>query len=825
MPSYNPHEIEAKWLQRWNAIELYQVDLDRARRPFYNLMEFPYPSGEGLHVGHFYTYSGADTYGRYQRMIGNDVFQPMGFDAFGIHGENYALKLGKNPAHVMPRNMARFREEQLKRMGAAFDWSREVDTTNPRYYKWTQWIFIQLFKAGLAYRAKALVNWCPTDLTVLADEQVIEGRCERCGTEVIKRDLEQWFFRITAYAERLLDHSKADFTETTKTLQRNWIGRSEGASVVFPIASESLPLCAGGDLEGGLEIFTTRPDTLWGATFMVLAPEYPLVDRITTPDRQAEITAYVAAAQKESEIERQDTARAKTGVFTGGYAINPVNDERIPIWVADYVLMTYGTGAIMAVPAHDQRDFEFARKFNLPIRVVVQPLERELKPEVLTEAWPHDGVLINSGPIDGTPADRAVEKTIAWLERSGLGKRSVHYRLRDWLISRQRYWGPPIPMIYCDTDGWQPVPEDQLPVLLPLTENFRPTGTGQSPLASIPEFVNTPCPVCGGAARRETDVSDNFLDSAWYFLRYLSTEFDDRPWDRARVKQWLPVTHYMGGIEHSTLHHLYARFIWKALLDLGCLPSEVGEEPFKQLRLHGWILRDGAKMSKSRGNVVNPDEYVQRYGADVMRMQMLFAGSYAEGGDFRDAVISGIVRFSRRVWEWVTVAAEAGPAPAPADEEKALRAVHKAIKRLGEDLPGLGFNTSIAALMGTLNTLRDCHLSSSAHREIARLYVLILAPIAPFLAEELWEQLGGSFSVHQQAWPEYDPALVIDERITIPIQINGKLRARIEVAANASEDEVKQQALAAEDVQKHLIGKQIVTMIYAAGRLLNIVVK
>ncbi len=825
MPSYNPHDIEAKWLQRWNAVELYQVDLDRAQRPFYNLMEFPYPSGEGLHVGHFYTYSGADTYGRYQRMIGNDVFQPMGFDAFGIHGENYALKLGENPARVMPRNMARFREEQLKRMGAAFDWSREVDTTNPRYYKWTQWIFIQLFKAGLAYRAQALVNWCPKDLTVLADEQVIEGRCERCGTEVIKRDLEQWFFRITAYAERLLDHSKADFTETTKTLQRNWIGRSEGASVVFSIAPASLPLRVGGDLAEGIEIFTTRPDTLWGTTFMVLAPEHPLVDQITTLDRRAEIDAYVAAAKKESEIERQDTAREKTGVFTGAYAINPVNGERIPIWVADYVLMTYGTGAIMAVPAHDQRDFEFARRFNLPIRIVVQPPEVELDPDRMTEAWPHDGVLINSGPLSGTPADRAVEKTIEWLERSGLGKRSVHYRLRDWLISRQRYWGPPIPMIYCDTHGWQPVPDDQLPVLLPLTDNFRPTGTGQSPLASIAEFIHTTCPACGGAARRETDVSDNFLDSAWYFLRYLSTEFDDRPWDQARGKKWLPVTHYMGGIEHSTLHHLYARFIWKAMFDLGYLPSEVGEEPFKQLRLHGWILRDGAKMSKSRGNVVNPDEYVRQYGADVMRMQMLFAGSYTEGGDFRDAAISGIVRFYRRVWEWVTADVEAGLASSPADEDQARRMIHKTIKRLNEDLPVLGFNTSIAALMRALNTLRECHLSPPVHQEVARLYVLILAPIAPFLAEELWERLGGSFSVHQQAWPQIDPALVVDELMTIPIQINGKLRARIEVPVSATEDEVKQQALAAADVQKHLAGKEIVKTIYAAERLLSIVAK
>jgi leucyl-tRNA synthetase len=840
MTDYEPHAIEARWLKRWNEVELYRVDLDHADRPFYNLMEFPYPSGEGLHVGHFYTYSGADTYGRYQRMIGNDVFQPMGFDAFGIHGENYALKLGENPAIVMPRNIARFREEQIKRMGVAFDWSREVDTTDPHYYKWTQWIFTQLYKGGLAYRATGLVNWCPKDLTVLADEQVIDGQCERCGTIVVKRELEQWFFKITAYAEQLLDHSQADFTEITKTLQRNWIGRSEGAEVTFGLDSPA-PIVAGEAGGGGLDIFTTRPDTLWGATFMVLAPEHPLVARLTAPNRKAEVEAHVAAAAHKSEIEREDAAREKTGVFIGAYAINPVDGERIPIWVADYVLMTYGTGAIMAVPAHDQRDFEFARKYNLPIRIVVQPPDRQLDPDTMTEAWPGDGVMVNSGPIDGTPTDRSVARTIEWLAGKGLGQHALRYRLRDWLISRQRYWGPPIPMIYCEKDGWQPVPEDQLPVRLPLTDNFRPTGTGQSPLASIPEFVNTTCPVCGGPARREADVSDNFLDSAWYFLRYLSTEFDDRAWDADRVKQWLPVAHYMGGIEHSTLHHLYARFIWKAMVDLGHLPPEVGREPFRQLRLHGWILRDGAKMSKSRGNVVNPDEYVRQYGADVMRAHMLFAGAYTEGGDFRDSAITGIVRFYKRVWEWVTTAEQApsGAMLAPAgaarhvgmphfsasDEDKARRALHKAIKKVGEDLPALGFNTAIAALMETLNVLRECKLSMAVHNEIAKMYVLLLAPIAPFLAEELWERLGGAFSVHQQHWPVFDPALAADEMIVIPIQINGKLRDRIEVAAGAGEQEITQRALASPGVKKHTEGKQVIKTIYAAGRLLNIVVK
>jgi leucyl-tRNA synthetase len=680
------------------------------------------------------------------------------------------------------------------------------------------------------------VNWCPKDLTVLADEQVINGHCERCGTPVVKRDLEQWFFRITAYAERLLDHSGADFTEVTKTLQRNWIGRSEGAEVRFAVEGSSI------------EVYTTRPDTLWGATFMVLAPEHPLVAVLTTPEQKAAVEAYVAAAGRKTQIERENAEREKTGVFTGAYAVNPVNGERLPIWVADYVLMSYGTGAMMAVPAHDQRDFEFARAFGLPVRVVVQPAERTLAAETLAEAWPGEGVMVHSGPLDGTPTGQSIQQAIDWLAERGLGRRAVRYRLRDWLISRQRYWGPPIPMIHCEQDGWQPVPEGQLPVRLPLTDNFRPTGTGESPLASIPGFAAATCPVCGGPARRETDVSDNFLDSAWYFLRYLSTEFDDRPWDIDRTRRWLPVTHYMGGIEHSTLHHLYARFLWKALYDLGHLPPDVGQEPFRQLRLHGWILRDGAKMSKSRGNVVNPDEYVRQHGADVVRAHLLFAGNYVEGGDFRDSAITGIVRFFKRTWEWVTegpadhltprpplpaaknkdAGRERGSPNSPkesatADEARARRALHQAIKKVGEDLPALSFNTALAALMETLNTLRECALSAEAHRELARTFVLILAPLAPFLSEELWEQLGGAFSVHQQRWPAYDPALLAAATIVVPVQINGKLRGRVEVDAAASEAEITQAALAAPAVQRHLAGLEVRKTMYWPGRLVNIV--
>ena len=817
MQDYNAKQIEARWLERWNAVELYRVDLDKAKRPFYNLMEFPYPSGEGLHIGHFYTYSGADSYGRYQRMIGNDVFQPMGFDAFGIHGENYALRLGENPAIVMPRNITRFREEQIKRMGAAFDWSREVDTTNPEYYAWTQWIFIQLFKAGLAYRASSLVNWCPKDMTVLADEQVINGKCERCATVVVKRNLEQWFFRITQYAEQLLDYSNTNFTEITKTLQRNWIGRSEGAQVTFGIADPTH--------HSEITVFTTRPDTLWGATFLVLAPEHPLITQLTTPEHRAAVQAYINAAMQKSEIERESATQEKTGVFTGAYAINPVNAEHIPIWIADYVLMGYGTGAIMAVPAHDQRDFAFARQFQLPIRVVIQPDGEQLNAESMQEAWTGAGMMVHSDALNGTQTEHAVAATLVWLEEHGLGKAMVRYRLRDWLISRQRYWGPPIPMIHCAEHGWQAVPEDQLPVRLPITDNFRPSGTGQSPLASIPEFVNTICPVCSGPARRESDVSDNFLDSAWYFLRYLSTESHQRAWNVERVRKWLPVTHYMGGIEHSTLHHLYARFIWKVMFDLGHLPAEVGNEPFKQLRLHGWVLRNGAKMSKSRGNVISPDAYVQEYGADVVRGYVLFMGSYTEGGDWHDADIAGILRFYKRLWAWMLSGLRSAVQSSETqDEAQARYALHKAIKKVGEDIATLSFNTAIASLMETLNVLRKCRLTREAHIEIARSYVLLLAPLAPFLAEELWERLGGTFSVHQQQWPRFDPEIIADQVVVIPIQINGKLRDRVEVSIDSSAEAVLQQALSQAAVQKLVAHKKIVKTIYIPHQMLNIVI-
>ncbi|MBN1400151.1 MAG: leucine--tRNA ligase, partial [Anaerolineae bacterium] len=594
--SYDPARIEPKWQRLWEREGLHKVDLDGAPRPFYNLMEFPYPSSEGLHVGHCYTYGGADTYGRYRRMRGDDVFQPMGFDAFGIHSENYALKVGQNPAVLVPRNVRRFREEQLKRIGAAFDWSHQVDTSDPPYYRWTQWIFLQLYKGGLAYRDTRPVNWCPSCLTTLAHEQVIEGRCERCHTPVTQRELTQWFFRITDYAERLLDFSGADFPAMTISLQRNWIGRKKGAEIDFRLAAS----------DQKITVFTTRADTLYGATFLVLAPEHPLATQITTAARQVDVEAYRKRTAQRSEVERLSAGGEKTGVYTGAQVVNPVHGRQLPVWVADYVLMDFGTGAIFGTPAHDQRDLDFARAHGLPVRVVVlpsaaEPVEAESTGAEPVEAYEGEGILIHSGRYDGLSTTEARAMIVADLAAQGQARQTVSYRLHDWTISRQRYWGPPIPMIYCPVCGEVPVPEADLPVKLPVTDNFRPLGTGLSPLASIPEFVNTRCPHCGGPARRETDVSDNFLDSAWYFIRYLYAHRDDVPWAPERLEHWLPVSLYFGGPEHSTMHHLYARFLWKALQDLGQLPRDLGPEPFARLRLHGTIISEGAKMSKSRG--------------------------------------------------------------------------------------------------------------------------------------------------------------------------------------------------------------------------------
>ncbi|WP_420633563.1 leucine--tRNA ligase [Candidatus Palauibacter sp.] len=811
---YDPGAIEAGWQAWWEENGTNEPDLDAAERPFFNLMMYPYPSAEGLHVGNLYAFTGADIYGRFRRLQGDDVFEPIGYDAFGIHSENHALKVDTHPMELIPSNIRNF-ERMLRAAGLMTDWSRTVDTTDPRYYKWTQWLFVQLFKAGLAEKKEAAVNWCPKDQTVLANEQVIAGLCERCDTAVEQRMLSQWFFRITDYSQRLLDNLEwIDWSETTKTAQRNWIGRSEGARLHFALADDT-----GGEGDR-IEVFTTRPDTLYGATFMVLAPEHPLVERLTTDERRAEVEAYVQAAATVDLVERQKTdEREKTGIFTGGYARNPATGENIPVWVADYVLMDYGTGAIMAVPGHDQRDFDFAQRFGLPIIQVVRS-RASLPEEAETAFVEHtsDEILINSGPFSGMEADAGGRAITEWLAERGLGAAEVNYRLHDWCISRQRYWGPPIPIIYCDRCGPQAVPEEDLPVVLPFVEDFRPTATGVSPLARDESFYATTCPVCGGDARRETDVSDTFLDSGWYFLRYPSTEFDDRPFDPERTRRWLPVSSYIGGEEHSVLHLLYSRFLTMVLSDLGHLEFE---EPYDRFRKHGLLIKDGAKISKSRGNVILPDEHIERFGADAFRMYLMFLGPFQRGGDFRERGLAGPERFLKKVWDSVTTAVESGRTGF--DDPDVERALHATIRQISEDLEALSYNTAIAAAMDYLNTLRFGGRTASIDE--VRPLVVLIAPVAPHIAEELWARLGGESSVFDHAeWPAWDESRLVVDEVELPVQVNGRLRATIRVPRGAPEAVVREAALAEANVIRRLDGVAIRKVIHVPDRMLNLVV-
>ena len=807
MSRYEPSKIETKWRDRWAETNLYEVDVRAAERPFYNLMMFPYPSAEGLHIGNVFAFTGVDIYGRFEAMRGHDVFEPFGYDAFGIHSENFALKQNIHPMTLIRDNVNNFRE-QMKQLGTRIAWSHEVDTTDPAYYRWTQWLFLQLYKQGLAERRSASVNWCPSCKTVLADEQVIAGQCERCSTEITHRDLEQWFFKITDYVDRLLNNLEwIDWSPVIKTAQRNWIGRSEGLQTRFAIE---------GTIDGTSEsvtFFTTRPDTIFGVTFMVLAPEHALVDRITTSDQKDAVDKYVAEAMAKTAVGRQQAER--TGVFTGAYARNPLNNERVPIWIGDYVLATVGTGAIMAVPAHDTRDFDFARKYDLPIRVVVAP--PNWSGGELPEAYTDPGTLVHSGEFDGMASEDASDAIVKKLESDGTGEAKVTYRLRDWLISRQRYWGTPIPIIYCDGCGTVPVPEDQLPVELPYVEQFRPTGTAESPLALADSFVNTTCPDCGKPARRETDVLDTFVDSSWYFLRYPSTEFADRPFDDELTAKWLPVDSYIGGKEHSVLHLLYSRFITMALHDMGHLPFE---EPYERFRAHGVLVLSGAKISKSRGNIVNPDDYYASHGADTLRAYLMFSGRYDEGGDFSDKGIEGVSRFLHRVWDLVErYHSQEGD---PQLTEKTERLLHRTIKRVTRDISNLKFNTCIAAMMEYSNELQQ---REALHvREIETL-ILLLAPFTPYVTEELWEQIGRSYSVHQQAWPAFDEELAKLQEVEVAVQVNGKTRDIIEAEAGSEEAAVVALAKQSERVQRHLGQSEIVKTIYVPERLVNFVTK
>ena len=819
--AYNHAKIEKKWQDKWEADQLYRSVIDESKPKFYALTMLPYPSGD-LHIGHWYAMTPSDARARFMRMKGFNVMFPMGFDAFGLPAENAAIKRGVHPKDWTYRNIDRMRT-QLRSMGAMFDWEREAVSADPEYYRWSEWFFSQLYKHGMAYRKMSPVDWCPNCNTTLAREQVWgeDRHCERCGTPVIKKDLEQWFFSTTKYADELLDFSNIDWPERVKTLQTNWIGRSEGASVVFKTEIGN----------HDVEIFTTRPDTLWGATFMVFSPEHPLVDVVTAPDKKAEVEAYKAEAARQSDIEREATDKEKTGVFTGGYAINPVNNERIPIWIADYVLMTYGTGAIMAVPAHDERDYEFARKFELPIIPVIQPEGQEDAEKAIEEqAYIGPGKIVNSGPINGSPVNEekgrknpSIAAAIDWIEEKGVGKEAVNYRLRDWLISRQRYWGAPIPMIYCTQHGWNPVPDEELPVLLPDDVEWKPTG--ESPLKLHPTWKNAPCPVCGEPATRETDTMDTFMCSSWYHLRYLSPDYHDGPFDEAEYNYWMPVDIYTGGIEHATMHLIYTRFFHKALRDMGITE---GPEPMAQLRNQGMVLgEDHEKMSKSRGNVIAPDELVKMYGADTVRAYLMFFARWDMGGPWNSQGIEGTVRWIRRVWTLFTDSDSPGTA---SDEVKQSlrRKVHQTLKSVTRDFEQFEFNTIISSLMELMNEMYKAReaeaVGSDEWAEAQDIYLRMLAPVAPHIAEELWtEHLGKPYSIHQQPWPEFDAEAAKEDEITIPVQVNGKLRDRVVVPADASEDEIKSAALATDGAQKYMEGKSPKKVIIVPKKLVNIV--
>lgn len=820
--SYNPQEVERKWQARWDergTNRWTDAELRAAERPFYNLMMFPYPSAEGLHVGNIYAFTGADIFGRFKRLQGHDVFEPIGFDAFGIHSENFALKQGIHPSELIPRNVERF-TRQLRRVGFMYDWDHTVDTTRPEYYRWTQWIFLQLFKAGLAEKKEAPVNWCPSCNTVLANEQVVGGECERCGTAVEMRFLSQWFFKISQFAGRLLENLKTlDWSDTTRKAQENWIGRSEGAELEFPIARRKV---AEDRHEAAqlhpekpvIRVFTTRPDTVFGATYMVLAPEHPLVERITTDAQREAVEEYRRQVASQDLMTRKKTDdRTKTGVWTGANAVNPATGEEVPVWIADYVLMEYGTGAIMAVPGHDERDFEFATEFGLPVVRVVAG-EGDDGDTPLSEAYTGPGRLVNSGEFDGMAADEAKGKVTAWLGERGAGKPRVNYRLHDWTISRQRYWGPPIPVLYCDACGIVPVPEDQLPVLLPEIDDIKPDASGISPLARHEEWYLTDCPSCGGRARRETDVSDTFLDSAWYFLRYPSAGNEQLPFDPGITKTWLPVDSYIGGNEHAVLHLLYARFVTMALHDMGHIDFE---EPFTRFRAHGLIIKDGTKMSKSKGNVVVPDDYIAHWGADTVRTYLMFLGPYQEGGDFRDAGITGPYNFLNRLWDTVLSAEERELEPQV--EQK----LHATIKKVTEDLEVLSYNTAIAAMMEYLNVVRAG--GRTAERAAIAPLVTLIAPFAPHLAEELWERLGNAESIWDAAeWPSFDASKAVADTVEFVVQVNGKVRARMPMPRGVAEADARDAALADETIQKWTEGKQVRKTVFVQDRLLNLVV-
>jgi leucyl-tRNA synthetase len=808
---FNPTEIDKKWQQKWADDKLYKVTEDQARPKWYALTMFPYTSGD-LHIGHWYAMAPSDVYARYKRLQGYNVLHPMGFDAFGLPAENAAIKRNIHPQKWTMENIENMRK-QLKSMGAIYDWDREVITCDPEYYKWTQWFFTKLFQHNLAYRGKAPVNWCPQCQVVLANEQVIDGKCWRCDSEVIKRDLEQWLFRITKYADELMEHNGIDWPERIKIMQRNWVGKSYGTEISFALEHRGVD-------EKEIKVFTTRPDTIFGVTFMVLAPENPLVDKLTTPDKKAEVEAYVARTRRFTEIERLSTEKEKDGVFIGAYATNRLNGEKVPIWIADYVLQSYGTGAVMGVPAHDERDFAFAKKYGVPIRLVIAP--PDWKGGELEQAYIEPGKMINSGQFNRLNSEEGITAVTRFLESKGWGKGTFSYRMRDWLISRQRYWGAPIPMIYCDKCGIVPVPEKDLPVRLPEDADF--SHKGESPLKYNEKWVNTRCPKCGGPGKRETDTIDGFMCSSWYFLRYCSPAYSQAAFDTEKIKYWMPVDIYTGGAEHAVMHLLYARFFTKALRDMGLI--DFGE-PFTKLFNQGIIIAQHEKMSKSKGNVVNPDEYVNELGADTVRAYMMFIGPWEQGGEWFDTGISGVSRWLNRAWNLVLE--DYHPQSVDENTRRELeRITHQTIKKVTGDMDRLRFNTMVAALMELTNYLSRLKesgaVSATNWRSSIETLLLLLAPTAPHMTEELWHRLGHDQSIHNQHWPKWNEALAKEEEITLVVQVNGKLRDRINVPVSITEDEAKQLARDSEKAKTYLQGKKVINVIYVPGKLVNIVV-
>lgn len=814
-------EIESKWQKFWEENKTYKTDLSNLEKKLYTLVMFIYPSGAKLHIGHWYNYGPTDSWARFKKLQGYNVFEPIGYDAFGLPAEGYAIKTGIHPQDSTLKNIDDIRV-QLKKMGCMYDWDAELMTCAPEYYKWNQWIFLQMYKRGLAYKKNAPVNWCPNDQTVLANEQVVDGKCERCGTTVIQKNLNQWFFKITDYAEELLEgHNKIDWPSETILKQKNWIGKSEGAEVVFKVYGK----------EEEIKVFTTRPDTLFGVTYVVIAPEHPLVEKITTAEFKAGVEKYRDEVKSLTEIERTSTVKEKTGVPTGAFAINPVNGEKVPVWIADYALITYGTGCVMAVPAHDERDFEFATKFKLPIRKVILQSGTNENDE-LQSAFTEAGTMINSGQFNGLNSEDGIKKIIKYLEDNNLGKGKINYRLRDWLISRQRYWGTPIPIIHCPKCGEVPVEENNLPVILPYDVDFKLGG--ESPLARNAKFINVKCPKCGTDAKRDPDTMDTFVDSSWYYLRYLDPNISSAPFDKNLANSWAPVDMYVGGKEHSVMHLLYARFFHKFLRDIGLVNSD---EPFTKLVHQGVITKDGAKMSKSRGNVVNPDEFTSKFGADVFRMYLMFMGPYDQGGDWSDKGISGVDRFVDRSYDLflqykniikeVSTKSKYDISALSEVEKKVYRKVNQTLNKFNEEIDNFRFNTAIASLMELINELKNIENCSKEIQSYALLrFAAMLAPVAPHLGEECWQIIGNEKSIFEKPILfGVDKEALLEDTVNIAVQVNGKLRATIPVPMNSEQEDVKPLVFADEKVTRFTEGKMIIKEIFVKNKIYNIVVK